>query len=442
MRIFSTYSVKVKEQNHIFKDTVNKYCNATDYFIRVCAAEWEAVEKFKGSFERLRYVESLTITTKNRPDVKYDFEKDYYKFPSYLRRSAINEALGKVSSYKSNLHNYEEKIRNDPRCTDKKPRFPRAGRTYPAMYRDNMFVRTGTYTARLKVYTRNTWDWIDVELKKSDVDYIKHHCSTREECVPTLQKRGKEWFLDFGFKEKVKLTEKDVTDRIIIAVDLGINHACVCCAMDAKGTILGRHILSLPKEEDSLRHAVNRIKRAQQHGSRKMPVLWAKAKGINDDIAVKAAQYIIDVAYKYNADIIVFEHLDTNGKKSGSKRQRLHLWNKAYVQDMVSNKAHRVGMRVSTVNAKNTSKLAFDGSGKVERGIDDNYSVCKFRSGKIYNSDLSASYNIGARYFIREILKSMPATAGSDIEAKVPECTKRNTCTLSTLINLNAAISA
>ena len=68
------------------------------------------------------------------------------------------------------------------------------------------------------------------------------------------------------------------------------------------------------------------------------------------------------------------------------------------------------------------------------------YSLCKFKNGKVYNCDLNASYNIGARYFIREILKSLPATVRLDIEAKVPECSKRSTCTLSTLINLNAGL--
>ena len=56
-----------------------------------------------------------------------------------------------------------------------------------------------------------------------------------------------------------------------------------------------------------------------------MPRLWAKVKGINDDIAVKTANFIIDTAVMYNADTIVFEHLDLAGKKRGSKKQRYPL---------------------------------------------------------------------------------------------------------------------
>lgn len=65
------------------------------------------------------------------------------------------------------------------------------------------------------------------------------------------------------------------------------------------------------------------------------------------------------------------------------------------------------------------------------------YTLCKFSNSKIYNCDLSASYNIGARYFIREIQKILPERVWSDIVAKVPECQKRTQCTYSTLLEIN-----
>ena len=119
------------------------------------------------------------------------------------------------------------------------------------------------------------------------------------------------------------------------------------------------------------------------------------------------------------------------------------MWRANYIQSIVTNKAHRLGMRISHICAWNTSHLAYDGSGAVLRGKEANlhsYSMCRFQNGKIYNCDLSASYNIGARYFIREILKSLDANSRLHIEAKVPQCSKRSTCTFSTLINLNAEI--
>ncbi len=436
MNIYSTYSVKIKEYRHIFKETVTVYRDAVDFFIEVCLNEWHDLSLLN-SKSRFNYVEKLTHKTKDNPSPKYDFDNKFYKMPSYIRRAAASEAIGKLSSYMSNLSNWND----NP--VGVRPSIPKAGYVYPALYRDNMYIQTDTYEARIKIYIRNTWDWITIQLRKSDMDYINRRCKTRKICAPTLQKRGKCWYLDFPFEEKVKLATVPVNEQLIVAVDLGINSSAVCSVMDYKGTIYGRHFLRLPSEQDSLSHAIGRIKKAQQHRNHKIPRLWAKARGINNDIAVKTAKFIMDVATLYNADVIVFEHLDLNGKKRGSKKQRLHMWKSRYVQSMVTDKAHRLGMRISHINAWNTSKLAFDGSGRVLRGKDagfNTYSLCKFTNGKTYNCDLNASYNIGARYFIRETLKSLPVTARLRIEAKVPQCCKRSTCTLSTLFSLCAEL--
>ena len=311
----STYSVKIKHYNHIFKDTVSMYRKAVDCLISICLNEWENICSIDSKLLRQQYIERLCHSTNKNPDVRYSFDKQFYKFPSYLRRAAINEAIGKVSSYKSSLSNWESA---DPKTRGKTPSFPSAGYVYPCMYRTLMYEQTGRYEAKLKVWIRNTWDWITVQLRKSDVDYIEHRCTSCTVCPPVLRKRGKEWYLDFAFEESVILNDKDVFQRTAICVDLGINSSAAVSVMRANGTVSGRHFLRLTEEYDSLTHAVNRIKKAQQYGNRKTPRLWAKAKGINDDIAVKTATFIMRIAEQYDADVIVFEHLDWKGKKRGS----------------------------------------------------------------------------------------------------------------------------
>ena len=251
--------------------------------------------------------------------------------------------------------------------------------------------------------------------------------------------------LDFVFQTAVKLPDVSIKDTRILAVDLGLNSACTCSVMTPEGAVLGREFLSLPGEYDSLEHAVSHIRHAQKLCARKTPGLWKQAKGINDDIAVKTARFIVDTAIKYDVDCIVMEYLDLAGKKRGSKKQRLHLWRAKYVQTMVTDKAHRNMIRTARVCAWNTSRLAFDGSGRVMRGKETdlpNYSLCRFPTGKQYNCDLNASYNIGSRYFIRELLKALPVTAGQAVAAKVPELAHRSQCTLSSLIKLRAVLAA
>ena len=469
VKILTSYSVRLSpdcNRSGVFLDTVGKYRRVVDWFIAVIDAEWNSYVDCTNNQMAVNVTERLCVRSRCNPSPKYDFSADFYKFPSYLRRAAIAEAFGLVSSYRSNLDSWQRLSSCDRK---KRPSPPKAGNVCPAMYRDNCFVRTGTYSARIKVWIRNTWDWIEVKLRKTDVDYILKRCSTRKECVPVLRRRGKVWSLDFSFEEKISLSEQnDIENTRILSVDLGINNACTCSVMQSDGAVAGRRFLRLPAEYDRLEHALDKIKRAQRVGARRMPKLWARARGVNDDIAVKTAQFIVDVAMEYSVDVIVMEALELQGRKQGSKRQRLHHWRAQYVQSVVGNKAHRAGIRISRVCAWNTSRLAFDGSGKVLRGRElaeiirsehqandiplqsckrahkakVSYSICRFTTGKVYNCDLNASYNIGARYYIREILRSQSAKTRSALEAKVPSVSHRSTCTLSDLKDLRAALVA
>ena len=114
---------------------------------------------------------------------------------------------------------------------------------------------------------------------------------------------------------------------------------------------------------------------------------------------------------------------EKKGDKKKKLRSKSQYWSKTRIQEMVKNKAHSIGIRFSRVGARNTSALAFDGSGYVRRNTKGD--IATFTTGKIYHADLNASYNIAARYFLRELER-----------AKVPVRIDRTSQTLDTLINL------
>lgn len=85
------------------------------------------------------------------------------------------------------------------------------------------------------------------------------------------------------------------------------------------------------------------------------------------------------------------------------RRKKFHYWLQGRIQKYTRYKAQANGIRFSRVLASGTSQYAFDGSGQVHRV--GNRQTAIFAGGnKVYNCDLSASYNIGARYWIREFL--------------------------------------
>lgn len=438
MNIFSSYKVKIKHYNHIFEQTVEIYRNAVSFFIDVCDKEWDVLEPLK-NLERCRKIEELTLHTKKNQNPKYNFNERFYKMPSYLRRSSINTATGCYSSYYSNLKNWKATPIGN------KPKLQLDRNVMPTLYKENMYIRTDDNTARIKIFHKNDWVWLDVELNNHDVKYIQNHCTFKKEYVPTLKKQGKCWYLVFPFEDKVKFQKVDIEDQIICAVDLGLNNNATCSIMQSDGTVVGRKFVNLATEKDHLDKALNRVKKAQQNGARKCPTLLKHVNDLNTDISRKTAKEIVDFAVLYNADVIVFEHLDTQCKKKGRGKQKLALWRKQEMQKLVEHKAHILGIRISHICACNTSKLAFDGSGKVERGTyiqnrvhKYNYSICTFPNGKQYHCDLNASYNIGARYFIRELLKSDSVMRRLPSQTKDSDYGTGTTRTLSTLIRLNA----
>ena len=191
---------------------------------------------------------------------------------------------------------------------------------------------------------------------------------------------------------------------------------------------LGRKFIDFPSEKDRMYRVLGRIRRFQrEHESVQTKSKWAYAKHLNIELGRKIAGAVTKYAKEKHADVIVFEYLETKGKISGRKKQKLYLWKKRDIQKRCEHQAHRNGMRISRICAWNTSRLAYDGTGTVVRDP-KNHSLCVFQTGKRYNCDLSASYNIGARYFIRELLKPLPVTERSLLEAKVPAVKRRTSC--------------
>ena len=103
MEIVSSYKVQILDNSSIFSDTIRLYRCALSFLISVFDAEWDALHSKKAK-ERFNAAEHLVHGTKHNI-AKYDFDVRFHKMPSYLRRAVIQEALGCVSSYRSNHAN-------------------------------------------------------------------------------------------------------------------------------------------------------------------------------------------------------------------------------------------------------------------------------------------------------------------------------------------------
>ena len=268
-------------------------------------------------------------------------------------------------------------------------------------------------------------EWVKSQSGETDIAKM---ADTRKLLSPVVEKSKGRYRIRFCFEEKCDLVQNEnPLGYTILSVDLGINASASYSVMTADGSVHARGVIHLPCDEDRLERMINR-KRMYQQAGKKSRCIYRMVRNANELLSIHTAKAIMETAILYSVDCIVFEYLDLGGRKHGKYRERLHMWRANDVQDRVTLQAHRHGMRISRVCAWGTSKLAFDGSGRTDRRSvyryvhgekKYNYSLCTFTTGKIYNCDLNAAYNIGARFFLREYAK-LP---GCPVLPKTPQRT-------------------
>ena len=420
-----SYNVEVinntNKLRHIVANTLALYNSALNYVCDVVLKHYDEINELN-SLEGRMYLEHLIHNTKNNI-AKYDFDSIYYKLPCYLLRDIESKAIGHIFSYKSNLDNYKKerynKISNGKKFKKREPSLSKCN-LLPSFYKGNMYKIISDNKIALKIYEDNDWKYEEFKLKKNDLKYINKINGKRYN--PEIKIIGKKIYIKFTFEiEDLKLQDKELNKRIICGVDLGVNNDATISIMNYEGTILGRHFINT-NNKDLMNHLLNKKKKIQRNSGNYKYLrnlhINNKINSINENIVNHTANQIIKICLSYKVDVIVFENLRHKFKRAKrSFRARLHRWRKIAIYNKAYEMAHRNGIRVSTVNPNGTSRYAYDGSGEVERD-NDNYSICKFVSGKIYNCDLSASYNIAARYYIRETLKPLDVNSRSELETK------------------------
>ena len=415
MQITKTAKLKITTHTKIFDETIDIYNKALSFYIDVANKEWDNLEQFVSSKDKLNYIESITHLTSKHTNIKYDFDKEFYKFPSYLRRACIMEAIGNVSSHITRAIQWkkerEKALSNGKRFYKKEPTLNLNPNSFPVFYKSNVFKKAEDGKAKIKIYKDNDWKWLEIEYSTKNLKSGKNYrFYGYKEQNPMLVKSGKKYFLHIPYTTNIKLNSTPLKDRKVIGVDLGLTNSAVCSCIDFNGTVIDRLFINQSIEKDRLNHQLHKLSKAKRESGilNSKPNYWRKINNLQNFIIQDTADKIIKFALKHNADVIVFEHL---GKMKlpkdfyGAKRLRakIQYWAKRKIQNITIAKAKSYGIRHSKVLARGTSMYAFDGSGLVERlGKKD---LAKFTNSKIYHADLSASYNIASRYFIREILK-------------------------------------
>ena len=167
----------------------------------------------------------------------------------------------------------------------------------------------------------------------------------------------------------------------------------------------------------------------------KIPKLKDTELVLSCDLGINTTTTVSIVNFDGSVKYIVFEHLKgwrpKGGKKRSTLKQRFHGWLHRRIVNLTEMKWSELGGKVIFVNPRGTSSYAYDGSGKLNRN-NQNYALAQFASSKLYNADLSASYNIGAR----DILKLCGGNSPENLQGKSSCKLLRSPVTLSVLWRL------
>jgi IS605 OrfB family transposase len=455
--------------------TVRFYRLAVEALSRVALAELEYLKKFGNQNSRRKALEWLVHSTGPRKvkgeaeltpgnKSKYPcFDWLFSNFPSYYMRAAVDDAMGLVSSHVTRSNQWRE-TRNKVICTvmspaklKKKlkkfadpPTFQPVTRKCPTLFkgsakkvqkaigkRSSLKARiAGTDggggnilwleadLAAIKLFDGSSWVWKAVRLKHPKKKRFNPEDGWTE-MSPSLIQTTDGFKIHVPMEKKVTLAQenhclKDSPVGFVLAVDLGINTRATTSVVASDGTIHGRFFIDLPRETGSLDHELGviaqryRASGQPQDGRKTCISHWVKVGHYSDEIAHQVSAQLVKIAAEHGCSVIVFEHL---GRMSvprdfyGARRLRkkLHYWLQGKIQKFTQQKGHVQGIRFSRVLARGTSANAFDGSGEVTRT--GNHKIAIFKNKIRYDADLNASYNIGARYWIREFIKEQPKAA-------------------------------
>ena len=221
---------------------IRLYINHTDFLKKTQSIYNEAIlEYYKLLLDNLdflnlsnqyclRELEKLTIISRQGEKPKNYIDLD---LPVYLRRSAINQAIGAVRSYISRLKNYEKSNSSNKKEPSQTKEFNNKLVFYKGMYKN--LTNDSVY---LKLWNGEKWNWYKAKLKGRDFDL------GLEVLSPTLVIHSNYIMFHIPIKQEVedirsvkeRMQDKDL--KICGISFSNYDNFAICILLDSKGNFL------------------------------------------------------------------------------------------------------------------------------------------------------------------------------------------------------------
>ena len=343
-----------KYQLPILIDTIAIYRQMVRSLISIVNLRWKEIAVAEA---QQRYVERLFHATKDNPNPKFAkfFGKGtkFYKFPSYLRRAAINDAIGHVSSFHSRYYDWQGGTRK--RKTARPPGLNTSCGVYPDLYKNQCIKVAADYSeVEIKVYKNNDWSWETVKIGSLS---RRHLIPEVKQLSPTLVVKNGAVSLSVPYW--IPNPNNNQTNKYC-GVDLGINTTAVCSVVSESGLVHARQFIhdgkSLDKQDKHFARISRKARLTKKLHKGFAKAHYRKAVNISKNIANQTAKQIISFAIANNATTVVIESLRNwkpkGGKKKSSLKQRFHGWVKSAIADRLEQLGQEHGLTLPCLKAR------------------------------------------------------------------------------------------
>uniref|UniRef100_UPI000651EE6C IS200/IS605 family accessory protein TnpB-related protein n=1 Tax=Crocosphaera watsonii TaxID=263511 RepID=UPI000651EE6C len=367
------WKLKVKSvEKKLLLLTVAEYRRFLKPLVFIVNAEWKLMGNLTDK-EKVNYLEKSIHVTSQNTQIKYlyyqkviDKYPSFRKFPSYLRRAAIADALGIVSSFQTRYREWQSGIRKYRKV--RPPRLTAMCQSYPALYKGQQVKYNDDYqNVSLKIWNGSDWVWLE-EIPVKGHGLNRHKVIGNQLKSPALVVNSKTCQLSMPVK--IKPVKKEDSDYVC-SVDLGINNAATCSIVGQDGTVKASKFINPARDIDrrNKRRMMINQKSKQTHKKTKQKFvkgfcrgLYRKSSNINLEISRKVSREIIEFALLHDVKVIVIENLAGWKAKAGKKGtlmgQKFHLWCHQKIVEILSDRWAELGGNVQTINPKYTSAYA------------------------------------------------------------------------------------
>ena len=344
----------------------------------------------------LRELEKLTIKSKTGETPTDYIEQD---IPMYLRRAAINQAIGYVRSYQTALNN--QKIRSSTELLNKTLNenqetkitlnkaiaFHSPILLYKGMYKD-LYEDSIT----IKLFDGKNWRWFPTKIKTEKIKNTKNKETKINENVeilsPSIVVKKELVMLHIPIKEEIEdvtpIKERMKQEQVQVC---GISFSntdsfVICVAINENKDIIKTKFIKGGNEYRNATHTLlAKIKKHKQNGQKFTPRdhkhYWEKLNNISDYYAHKVSKEIIKFCTNNNIKIIAIADMEEDvskhfGKKVG-KYSPIYL-RKRIVQ-YLQYKAFKQGILITKVRRNYTASKCYICRSQVKRN--NNKYICE-----------------------------------------------------------------